>query len=81
MGLSIDTIITLENQEKYVVLNETFYEGNKYFMVTGIDENKQIIPEKVAIFKEKVEGLDTYIVKIENQELIAKLTQVFKEQI
>lgn len=81
MGLSIDTIITLENQEKYVVLNETFYEGNKYFMVTGIDENKQVIPEKVAIFKEKVEGLDTYIVKIENQELIAKLTQVFKEQI
>lgn len=27
MGLKTNTIITLENQEKYVVLNETMYGG------------------------------------------------------
>ena len=29
MGLKTNTIITLENQEKYVVLNETMYGGIK----------------------------------------------------
>ena len=81
MGLSINTIITLENKEKYVVLNETMYEGKKYFMVMGIDDNKEIIPTKVAIFKEVIEGTDTYIVKVKDSDLMAKLTEILREQI
>lgn len=81
MGLTENTIITLENNEKYVVLNETFYDGSKYFMVMGIDSNRQVLPDKVAIFKELIEGLDTYIVKIEDVELKANLTKILKEQI
>lgn len=81
MGLSINTIITLENREKFVVLNETFFEGNKYFMVMGIDDNKEIIPSKVAILQELIEGLDTYVIKITNQDLLTQLTEIFKNQI
>ena len=81
MKLEINTIITLENGEKYVVLNETTYEDNKYFMVMGIDEEKQIIPTKVAIFKEVVEGIDIYIVQVKDQKLMAKLTEILREQI
>ena len=81
MKLEINTIITLENGEKYVVLNETTYEDNKYFMVMGIDEDKQIIPTKVAIFKEVVEGIDIYIVKVKDQKLMANLTEILREQI
>ena len=81
MKLEINTIITLENGEKYVVLNETTYENNKYFMVMGIDDDKQIIPTKVAIFKEVVEGIDIYIVKVKDQKLMAKLTDILREQI
>ena len=81
MKLEINTIITVENGEKYVVLNETTYEGNKYFMVMGIDENKQIIPTKVAIFKEVIEGIDIYVVKVKDQKLMAKLTDILREQI
>ena len=60
MKLEINTIITLENGEKYVVLNETLYEDSKYFMVMGIDDEKQIIPTRVAIFKEVIEGIDNH---------------------
>ena len=81
MGLTINTIITLENNEKFVVLNETFYEGCKYFMVMGIDENKEIIPSKVSIVKELVEGIDTFVIKITDPELISKLTDILREQI
>jgi hypothetical protein len=80
MGLNINTIVTLENNEKYVVLNETFYEGSKYFMVMGIDENKQILPTKVAIFKELVEGIETYVIRVTDPDLLTKLTKILKEQ-
>ena len=81
MGLTVNTIITLENNEKYIVLNETFYQGSKYFMVMGVDEEKQIIPNNVAIFKELIEGLDTYIVKVEDSDLKNELAKELKEQI
>lgn len=81
MGLTINTIITLENNEKYIVLNETFYQGSKYFMVMGVDEEKQILPNNVAIFKELIEGLDTYIVKVEDSDLKNELAKELKEQI
>ncbi len=81
MGLSINTIITLENNEKYIVLNETFYQGSKYFMVMGVDDNKQVLPDKVAIFKELIEGLDTYVIKIDDPELKNELAKELKEQI
>ncbi len=81
MGLTVNTIITLENNEKYIVLNETFYQGSKYFMVMGVDEEKQILPNNVAIFKELIEGLDTYIVKVEDSDLKNELAKELKEQI
>ena len=81
MGLTVNTIITLENNEKYIVLNETFYQGSKYFMVMGVDEEKQILPNNVAIFKELIEGLDTYIVTVEDSDLKNELAKELKEQI
>lgn len=80
MGLTINTIITLENDEKYIVLNETLYKGSKYFMAMGIDDKKNLIPEKVSILKELIEGIDTYIIKIEDQDLILTITKIFEKQ-
>ena len=56
MSLRTNTIISLENNEKYVVLNETMYGGVKYFLVMGVDENKDIIPTNVAIVEEIIDG-------------------------
>ncbi len=81
MGLSVNTIITLENNEQYVVLNESLYDGSKYFMVMGMDNNKDIIPTKVKIVKEEVVGLDTFIIIIKDTKMIAKLTKILKEQV
>ena len=64
MGLKTNTIITLENNEKYVVLNETIYGGVKYFLVMGVDENKNIIPTNVAIIEEIVDGHEVYVDKV-----------------
>ena len=64
MSLRTNTIISLENNEKYVVLNETMYGGVKYFLVMGVDENKDIIPTNVAIVEEIIDGQEFCIFRI-----------------
>ena len=81
MGLKTNTIISLENNEKYVVLNETMYGGTKYFLVMGVDENKDVIPSNVAIIEEIIEGADTYVERVKDPELIIILTRILKSQI
>ncbi len=81
MSLKTNTIISLENNEKYVVLNETMYGGVKYFLVMGVDENKDIIPSNVAIVEEIIDGQDTYVDRVKDPELIIILTRILKSQI
>ena len=81
MGLKTNTIISLENNEKYVVLNETMYGGVKYFLVMGVDENKDIIPTNGAIVEEIIDGQDTYVDRVKDPELIIILTRILKSQI
>ena len=78
MQMKSNTIITLENGEKYMVLNEAVYEQEKYYLVMGVDQNKEIIQSKVAIFKEEKENNETYVTKVEDSNEIVKLTQEFK---
>ena len=75
-----NTIITLENKERYLVLNETNCRDGQYFMVMGIDENKEVISTKVAIFKEHIKE-EIYIEKIEDSNLIMELTKQMKSQL
>ena len=75
MSLRTNTIISLENNEKYVVLNETMYGGTKYFLVMGVDDNKDVIPTNVAIVEEIIDGQDTYVDRVKDPELIIILTR------
>lgn len=81
MGLKINTIITLENDEKYVVLNETMYGGVKYFLVMGIDAKKNIIPSNIAILEEIIEGKDVFVDRVTDPDLIVILTRILKAQL
>lgn len=80
MGLNTNTIVVLDNQERYIILNQTMYLGKKYFLSMGIDENKELITSKVVIFEEIVNGLDLYVEKVTDQEIIKTLTRLFKAQ-
>lgn len=81
MGLKLNTIITLENNEKYILLNETLYSGIKYFLVMGIKDNQEIIPEKVKIIQEIVKDNNIYIKPVKDPEMIIILTRILKSQL
>jgi len=81
MGLKINHIIVLENNEEYIVLNEAMYYGKKYFLAMGLNEKREAIATKVIIFLEYVSGFDTYVSKVVDSELITILTRMFKAQV
>ncbi len=81
MEIQINSIITLSNDEQYMVLNETFFENNHYFLVMGVDANREILSSKVAIFKEEKENEDIYVSKVEDSKLIIELTKLLKSQL
>lgn len=81
MKIRTNTIITLENNEQYMVLNQTEYEGSSYYLVMGLDQNKEIIENNVAIFKEEIYNNDVYIEKVEDSKLIIELTKKLKAEL
>ena len=81
MKMRTNTIITLENNEQYMVLNQTEYEGFSYYLVMGLDQNKEIIENNVAIFKEEIDNNDVYIEKVEDSKLIIELTKKLKAEL
>ncbi|MCI8467836.1 MAG: hypothetical protein HFI08_06615 [Bacilli bacterium] len=81
MPIQINTIITLDNQMRYVVLNETEYMNHNYFLVMEIDQFKEVIPTNVAILESIIEGQDTYVEKVTDPELMLTLTNILKAQV
>lgn len=80
MGLKVNYIIVLENNEQYIVLKEAMLHGKKYFLAMGLDENREVISSAVVIFEEHVSGVDTYVSKVMERDLITVLTRMFKAQ-
>ena len=79
MGLKINYIIVLDNKEQYIVLKEAMYYGKKYFLAMELNEQREVI-SKIAILEEHVSGLDTYVSKVVDGDLITVLTRMFKAQ-
>lgn len=81
MNLKINTIITLENNEKYVCLNETMYGGSRYFLVMGLDDKLEVLSDKVKIIEEILDGNDIYVDEVKDNNLIITLTRLLKAQL
>ena len=77
MNISENVIIVLENQERYIVLNEINYEEDKYYLLMGIDNN-DVISSKVVFIKTINDNDDLYVIKINDEQLIKNLTKVLK---
>lgn len=80
LGLEINTIITLDNEEKYILLNQTVYGGIKYFLAMGVDAERNIIPNKVKIFAERIDNGSVYVEAVTDPDMIIVLTRILKSQ-
>ena len=63
-----DTIITLEDNEKYVLLDEVELESGKYFMALQLTEDEQ--PTRhYEIFAEDIEDGESYMTIVDDENL------------
>lgn len=60
-----DTMITLEDGETYVLLDETEIEENKYFFAVKIDKETTNPTTEYEIFEEEIEDGESYMVTLD----------------
>ena len=77
----INSIVTLANNEEYMILNATNYDRRTYYLMMGLDNNKNIISNKVGIFETREENNKLYLRQVKDSKLMIKLTDVFKNEI
>ena len=63
-----DTIITLEDNDKYALLDETIIKGKKFFFAVKVDEESGNPTTNYEIFEEEIENEDVYMNTIEEGE-------------
>ena len=78
MGLKVNTIISLDDGEQYVLLSTVEYEEAAYFLAMGVDEKKDVIPSRVAILEEILEDDEVYVEPVTDPELVIYLTPLLK---
>ena len=72
MEIVKDTILTLENQEKYIIVNITYYGGVKYALAQKENSTDKIILEEI------LENSELYVKKVSNPELIEILMRILE---
>lgn len=74
--MKVDTVITLENNVNCLLLDKATYNGINYFLAVVLDEKNEPTDDNV-VFKEIVEGPDTYVEREGNEEILKELMAMF----
>lgn len=69
-------VVTLDDNEKYLLLLDTTQEGHKFFYANKLDDKENTTSE-YEVFEETVEGDDTYLETVEDEEIKKFLVSVF----
>jgi len=63
-----DTMITLDDDSTYVLLDETEIENKKYYFAVKIDNATQNPTTEYEVFEEEIEDGETYMTTLEDGE-------------
>ena len=64
-----DTIITLDDNTKYALLDETEIDGTNYFFGVKLDNETENPTTEYEIFEEEIEDGDTYMSALEESDI------------
>jgi len=72
----VDKIIELENDKVYVILDETLLNDTKYYFGLRLNE-KEEPTNNYLFFEESIEGTDTFLTPIEEDDIKGLLLTAF----
>lgn len=81
MNIEQDTVIVLENDKEYVITSDIEYQGKRYFLATGLDENENLVIKDIAFLQEIKKDDKTLVLPVTDQELLKTLIPIFEKKI
>jgi len=72
----LDKIVELENNKSYVMLDETVLNNIKYYLGLRLDQNEEPT-NNYLFFEETLEGDNTFLTPIENEDMKGLLLTAF----
>lgn len=81
MEIGLHTVLTLEDDDKYVVVAKVEFEGNHYDYLFQLTDDEEDVTDQVVIVKEEKENNEIYIDEVVDEELLKKLTPLFQKQL
>lgn len=73
----INNIITLDNNEKFIVLNQALYQNKNYFLVSKVADNEEDILDEFRLLEETEIDGDKALQLVKEEKIINLLTKYF----
>lgn len=80
MNIETNNMITLNNNEKYAILEKINFEDIDYYYVALINETQTDIKDEYKIIKIENNSNTNYIIEITEQELLNQLLPIFLDK-
>lgn len=78
--MTVDSVITLDNDVNCLLLEKVNYENDNYFLSVILNEDEEP-SDKYAIFKEIIENNENYVETVEDPNLQASLIELFTTKV
>lgn len=73
----INSIITLDNNEKFIVLNQALYQNKNYFLVSKVADNEEDILDEFRLLEETEIDGEKALQLVKDEKIINLLTKYF----
>ena len=77
--MDVDTIITLDNDREYALLEKLDLDGKTYFFAVGIDDNEEPTGEYIFI-EQTIKKNKAFIQKVIEKKLLTKLSTIVTKE-
>lgn len=73
----INSIITLDNDEKYIVLNQAVYQGKNYYFVARVTDDEEEVTEEFKLLEATEVNGEKALQLVTDEKVINLLTKYF----
>ncbi len=73
-----NSIITLENNVKYIILDKVHLDNEIYYFCTKTETNDKKVEDKLKFFIEKKEDNNYFLAEVKNRETLSSLIKIVK---
>ena len=80
MENKIDKLITLDNENKYMIVDQGNYNGKCYFLVNKLD-NEENLTDIFSIVEENIDNNEKIISSVKDENLLKALANYFNKRV